>query len=323
MRKQVSIDNLVYDDISDPEIDISQPGKIFIDEDQPQDPMQKRKEDIARNTKIGSPIEGSWAPEFIKLAMLSKQNPARIAEIMAKFPVPSNAADTLVLPQIQSSVYKRIDNKGKSIDTDNRKNHTVFIKLLTAIAKAAGIAHTKYEEIVDVENNAPWLLELLYDLADALELGTYINAQEFCRKRRKDLTRFFDGPYKAICVDMDSYPPTPTDLLGEDLEKSIKTCDLSNKLLNRMMGRKSVQKGNNNNNNNNKGKNNNNNRGNNSKGRGGYQNRGDFQYRKDDRQSDYRPRQDNYRQRSKTPNRGYQKDNNRGNNSRGNNKGKY
>ena len=91
--------------------------------------------------------------------------------------------------------------EGKAVDTENKKTHLVFIKMMTAVAKAAAVAHRKFVDVPDPEVNDPGIVEILFYLADALELGAYVNVNEFARKWRKDLYRFFEQPYKSILTD--------------------------------------------------------------------------------------------------------------------------
>ena len=64
------------------------------------DLLQRRTDEVARNTTIGPALGGSWCPDFIKVAMIAKQNPSRIKEIMDKFPTPKDADQSLIVPRI-------------------------------------------------------------------------------------------------------------------------------------------------------------------------------------------------------------------------------
>ena len=233
---------------------------------------------------------------------------------MDKFPTPKDADQSLIVPRIVDEVYNKLKKEGKTVDSENKKTHLVFIKMMTAVAKAAAIAHKKFVNVPDPEVNDPELVEILFCRADAFELGAYVNVNEFARKSRKDLFRFFEQPYKSILTDMRSFPPTPTDLLGEDMEKMMKSCDMTNKLMTRAMGRQTIGKKGNNNNNTNKG------RGNQNKPK-----QGGFYDRRDDHRDGWQNNKGkNSNQRSKTPNKNQgQKQDNKSDNRPKNNNNKY
>lgn len=75
-----------------------------------------------------------------------------------------------------------------------------------------------------------WLIEPLSKLKDALMIGGFHNMQDITKRWCFNLEYFMPEKYRRLCTDFTAFPPTPTALLGENIDEAVRQMDLTNKL---------------------------------------------------------------------------------------------
>lgn len=197
--------------------------------DDPDNPFCGYVKQIAVDSKVGDPVD-SWVAQFIEKALSAPPSKEVLTEICEKYKRPENVVN-LQVPAVEPAVWQAISSKARTRDNLRQKQQETFVKLLIAISSAANDLNNKY--MMDQKSENPrleWLMEPLGKLKDALVVGGFHNMQDIIKRRRYDLEFFMPEKYRRLCTDFNTFPPTPTALLGENIEDAVKQMDLTNKL---------------------------------------------------------------------------------------------
>lgn len=197
--------------------------------DDPDNPFCGYVKQIAGDSKVSDPVD-SWVAQFIEKALSSPPSKEVLTEICDKYKRPENVVN-LQVPAVEGAVWLAISSKARTKDNLRQKHQETFIKMLVALSSAANDLNNKY--MADQKSGCPqleWLMEPLTKLKDAIMVGGFHNLQDITKRRRFDLEYFMPDKYRRLCTDFTAFPPTPTALLGENIEDAVRQMDLTNKL---------------------------------------------------------------------------------------------
>lgn len=197
--------------------------------DDPDNPFCGYVKQIASDTKTGDPVD-SWVAQFVDKALSAPPAKDILADVCDKYKRPENVVN-LQVPAVEPAVWLAISSKARTKDNLRQKHQETFVKMLTALTAAANELNNRYMK--DQKSNNPqleWLMEPLGQLKDAIVIGGFHNMQDIIKRRRYDLEYFMPEKYRRLCSDFTTFPPSPTALLGENIEDAVKQMDLTNKL---------------------------------------------------------------------------------------------
>lgn len=218
----------------------------------PDNPFCNYVKQIATDSTIGDAMD-PWLAQFVEKSMSSPPGKDALQEILDKYKRPENVKN-LQVPAVENSVWLAISSKARTKDNLRQKHQDTFIKLMIALTSAADELNKRYMSYYkDERDRAEWMLSPLEKLKDAIVVGGFHNLQDITKRRRYDLEFFMPEKYRRLCSDFNTFPPTPTALLGENIEDSVKQMDITNKLTQKLDKNSKVNSGG-------QGQNNNNNR---------------------------------------------------------------
>lgn len=112
-----------------------------------------------------------------------------------------------------------ISYKARTKDNLRQKHQQTFLKLIIALTSAADDLNRAY--MADQKTGDPalqCLMEPLSKLKDALVIGGFHNMQDITKRGRYDIEYFMPDRHCWLCTDFMAFPPTPTALLGGNIE---------------------------------------------------------------------------------------------------------
>lgn len=198
-------------------------------QDDPNNPFCGYVKQIACDTKVGESIE-PWVAQFVEKSLSSPPAKDVLQEICDRYKRPENVVN-LQVPSVENSVWLAISAKARTKDNLRQKHQETFIKMMIALTSATEELNRKVIALQrEGRGKGDWLLHPLAKLKDAIMIGGFHNMQEIIKRRRYDLEYFMPEKYRRLCTDFNAFPPTPTALLGENIEDAIKQMDVTNKL---------------------------------------------------------------------------------------------
>lgn len=210
--------------------------------DDPKNPFCGFVKQIAADTKIGDPID-PWLAQFMEKSMSSPPSKDVLQEICDKYKRPENV-NNLQVPAVEHAVWIANSSKARGKDNLRQKHQETFIKMMIALTSATDELNKKYIALQKEEQCASdWLLGPLGKLKDAIVVGGFHNMQDITKRRRYDLEFYMPDKYRRLCTDFTSFPPTPTALLGENIDDAVKQMDLTNKLTQKLDKNSSLNAG--------------------------------------------------------------------------------
>lgn len=197
--------------------------------DDPNNPFCGFVKQIAADTKVGDPIN-VWLAQFIEKSMGSPPQKDVIQEIGEKYKRPENV-NNLQVPAVENAVWIAISSKARNKDNLRQKHQETFIKLMIALASATDELNKKYMAAQESgSGKLDWMMGPIEKLKDAIVIGSFHNMQDIIKRRRYDLEYYMPEKYRRLCTDFTAFPPTPTALLGENIDDAVKQMDITNKL---------------------------------------------------------------------------------------------
>lgn len=197
--------------------------------DDPNNPFCGFVKQIAADTKIGEPIN-AWLAQFMEKSLGSPPPKETIQEIGDKYKRPENV-NNLQVPAVENAVWIAISSKARVKDNLRQKHQETFIKLMIALASATDELNKKYmADRAEGSGRLDWMMGPIEKLKDAILIGGFHNMQDIIKRRRYDLEYYMPEKYRRLCTDFTAFPPTPTALLGENMDDAVKQMDITHKL---------------------------------------------------------------------------------------------
>lgn len=182
--------------------------------------LQEIAGDFTEDTDIGPDINGKLA-SIINDAVSKKLGGEKIKELLGKYPRPKNC--TTQVPKVNPEIWTKLPPPSKSRDIRMQKSQKHLEKSISSLSILA-------DDILSVKTNkTPEKLDLNDTLRKLLDAITLVGLaqQELSLKRRELMKLDMNPEYRQLCS---AQVPVTKLLFGDDLPKSIKDLNETNKV---------------------------------------------------------------------------------------------